>query len=136
MKIAILPGDGIGTEIIAQAQRAMQCLDLKFETETAAVGGAAYEASGHPLPEATLKLAKEADEHLAKHEVLAKGATVEMVQDAIRIAAILHAAVRRSAPARHDDRPRAAARLHARGSAVTRRLRACRPAPRAAGNPR
>ncbi|MBS0442107.1 MAG: 3-isopropylmalate dehydrogenase [Proteobacteria bacterium] len=61
MKIAILPGDGIGTEIVAQAQRAMQCLDLKFETETAAVGGAAYEASGHPLPEATLKLAKEAD---------------------------------------------------------------------------
>ena len=61
MKIAILPGDGIGTEIVAQAQRAMQCLDLKFETETAPVGGAAYEASGHPLPEATLKLAKEAD---------------------------------------------------------------------------
>ena len=46
MKIAILPGDGIGTEIVAQAQRAMQCLDLKFETETAPVGGAAYEASG------------------------------------------------------------------------------------------
>ena len=61
MKIAILPGDGIGTEIVAQAQRAMQCLDLKFETETAPVGGAAYESHGHPLPEATLKLAKEAD---------------------------------------------------------------------------
>lgn len=61
MKIAILPGDGIGTEIVAQARRAMQCLDLKFECETAPVGGAAYEASGHPLPEATLKLAKEAD---------------------------------------------------------------------------
>ncbi len=61
MKIAILPGDGIGTEIVAQAQRAMQCLDLRFETETAAVGGAAYEAHGHPLPEATLKLAQEAD---------------------------------------------------------------------------
>ncbi len=61
MKIAILPGDGIGTEIVAQAVRAMQCLDLRFETETAAVGGAAYEAHGHPLPEATLKLAKEAD---------------------------------------------------------------------------
>jgi len=61
LKIAILPGDGIGTEIVAQAVRAMQCLDLRFETETAAVGGAAYEAHGHPLPEATLKLAKEAD---------------------------------------------------------------------------
>ncbi|MFT3665065.1 3-isopropylmalate dehydrogenase [Piscinibacter sp.] len=61
MKIAILPGDGIGTEIVAQAQRVMGCLDLRFETETAPVGGAAYEASGHPLPEATLKLAREAD---------------------------------------------------------------------------
>jgi 3-isopropylmalate dehydrogenase len=61
LKIAILPGDGIGSEIVAQAVRAMQCLDLRFETETAAVGGAAYEAQGHPLPEATLKLAKEAD---------------------------------------------------------------------------
>ncbi len=61
MKIAILPGDGIGTEIVAQAQRAMQCLDLTFETETAPVGGAAYESHGHPLPDSTLKLAKEAD---------------------------------------------------------------------------
>ncbi len=61
MKIAILPGDGIGTEIVAQAVRAMQCLDLKFETETAPVGGAAYESHGHPLPETTLKLAKDAD---------------------------------------------------------------------------
>lgn len=61
MKIAILPGDGIGTEIVAQAVRAMECLDLRFETETAPVGGAAYESHGHPLPEATLKLAKEAD---------------------------------------------------------------------------
>lgn len=61
MKIAILPGDGIGTEIVAQAVRAMECLDLKFETETAPVGGAAYESHGHPLPESTLKLAKDAD---------------------------------------------------------------------------
>src|SRR5512145_1030597 len=61
MKIAILPGDGIGTEIVAQAVRAMQCLDLRFETETAPVGGAAYESHGHPLPESTLKLAKDAD---------------------------------------------------------------------------
>jgi 3-isopropylmalate dehydrogenase len=61
MKIAILPGDGIGTEIVAQAERVMQVLDLKFETETALVGGAAYEAHGHPLPDATLNLAKSAD---------------------------------------------------------------------------
>ena len=61
MKIAILPGDGIGTEIVAQALRVLECLDLRFETEQALVGGAAYEAHGHPLPESTLALAKAAD---------------------------------------------------------------------------
>ena len=61
MKIAVLPGDGIGTEIVAEAAKVLGALDLKFEMETALVGGAAYEAYGHPLPEATLKLAKEAD---------------------------------------------------------------------------
>jgi 3-isopropylmalate dehydrogenase len=61
MKIAILPGDGIGTEIIEQAVRVMNVLDLPFETETALVGGAAYEAHGHPLPDSTLQLAKDAD---------------------------------------------------------------------------
>jgi 3-isopropylmalate dehydrogenase len=61
MKIAVLPGDGIGTEIVAEAVRVLDVLDLKFEMETALVGGAAYEAHGHPLPEATLKLAKESD---------------------------------------------------------------------------
>jgi 3-isopropylmalate dehydrogenase len=61
MKIAILPGDGIGTEIVEQAVRVLGALDLKFETETALVGGAAYEAHGHPLPESTLKLAQAAD---------------------------------------------------------------------------
>ena len=61
MKIAVLPGDGIGTEIVAEAVRVLNALDLKFEMETALVGGAAYEAHGHPLPDATLKLAQEAD---------------------------------------------------------------------------
>jgi 3-isopropylmalate dehydrogenase len=61
MKIAIFPGDGIGTEIVEQAVRVLNVLDLKFESETALVGGAAYETHGHPLPESTLKLAKEAD---------------------------------------------------------------------------
>ncbi len=61
MKIAILPGDGIGTEIVAEAVKVLTVLDLKFETESALVGGAAYEAFGHPLPDATLKLAKQAD---------------------------------------------------------------------------
>ncbi len=61
MKIAILPGDGIGTEIVAEAVKVLQCLDLKFEMEHALVGGAAYEAHGHPLPDSTLSLAKAAD---------------------------------------------------------------------------
>ena len=61
MKIAVLPGDGIGTEIVAEAVRVLNVLDLPFEMEEAKVGGAAYEAHGHPLPESTLKLAKEAD---------------------------------------------------------------------------
>ena len=61
MKIAVLPGDGIGTEIVAQAVRVMRALELKVELEEALVGGAAYEAHGHPLPEATLKLAQAAD---------------------------------------------------------------------------
>jgi 3-isopropylmalate dehydrogenase len=61
MKIAILPGDGIGGEIVAQAERVLAALDLRFESERAPVGGTAYEAHGHPLPEATLALAKAAD---------------------------------------------------------------------------
>ena len=64
MKIAVLPGDGIGTEIVAQAVKVLRALandGLKLEIEQAAVGGAAYDAAGDPLPEATLKLAREAD---------------------------------------------------------------------------
>jgi 3-isopropylmalate dehydrogenase len=61
VKIAILPGDGIGTEIVAEAVKVLRALDLRFEMEEAKVGGAAYEAHGHPLPEATLALAKAAD---------------------------------------------------------------------------
>ena len=61
MKIAVLPGDGIGPEITAEAVKVLNALDLEFEMEQALVGGCAYDAHGHPLPEATLKLAKEAD---------------------------------------------------------------------------
>jgi 3-isopropylmalate dehydrogenase len=53
VKIAVLPGDGIGVEIVAEAVKVLGVLDLPFETEQALVGGAAYEAHGHPLPEAT-----------------------------------------------------------------------------------
>jgi len=61
MKIAVLPGDGIGTEIVAEAVKVLGVLDLAFEMETALVGGAAYDAHGHPLPDSTLTLAKQAD---------------------------------------------------------------------------
>jgi 3-isopropylmalate dehydrogenase len=61
MKIAVLPGDGIGPEIIAEAVRVLRRLDERFELEFADVGGAAYDRHGHPLPEATLKLASAAD---------------------------------------------------------------------------
>ncbi len=61
MNIAILPGDGIGPEIMAEAVRVLEVLDLPYRSETALVGGAAYAAHGHPLPDATLKLAQSAD---------------------------------------------------------------------------
>jgi 3-isopropylmalate dehydrogenase len=61
VNIAILPGDGIGPEIVAEAVRVLEVLDLPYDSESALVGGAAYAAHGHPLPEATLKLAQSAD---------------------------------------------------------------------------
>ncbi len=64
MKIAVLPGDGIGTEIVAQAMKVLDVLKrdgMKIETEEAAIGGAGYDTAGDPLPEATLKLAKASD---------------------------------------------------------------------------
>jgi 3-isopropylmalate dehydrogenase len=61
MKIALLPGDGIGPEIVAEAVKVLERLDLPLEFETAPVGGAAYDAHGHPLPPATLALAQAAD---------------------------------------------------------------------------
>jgi 3-isopropylmalate dehydrogenase len=61
MKIAVLPGDGIGPEIVAEAVKVLNALGPKFDLETAPVGGAAYDIAGHPLPPATLELAKKAD---------------------------------------------------------------------------
>lgn len=61
MKIAVLPGDGIGPEIVAQAVNVLNGLNLNLEMTEAPIGGAGYEAAGDPLPDATLKLAKEAD---------------------------------------------------------------------------
>ena len=64
MKIALLAGDGIGPEILAEAVKVLDVLrgeGMTIETEEALVGGAAYDKHGDPLPEATLKLAKQAD---------------------------------------------------------------------------
>lgn len=61
MKIAVLPGDGIGPEIVAQAVKVLKALDIGLEMEEAPIGGAGYEAAGDPLPDATLELAKAAD---------------------------------------------------------------------------
>jgi 3-isopropylmalate dehydrogenase len=64
MKIAVLPGDGIGPEIVAQAAKLLEALrsdGLKIELEYAHIGGAGYDAAGDPLPDATLKLAKDSD---------------------------------------------------------------------------
>lgn len=60
-KIAVLPGDGIGPEIVEQAVKVLKALGCDFEMEYADVGGVAYANHGHPLPDATLKLAKESD---------------------------------------------------------------------------
>ena len=64
MKLAVLPGDGIGPEIVAQAVKVLDVLSkdgMKIEMEHAPIGGAGYEAAKDPLPEATFKLAQEAD---------------------------------------------------------------------------
>ena len=64
MKIAVLPGDGIGPEIVAQAVKVLRVLardGMKIELEQAPIGGAGYDAAGDPLPDATLALAQAAD---------------------------------------------------------------------------
>jgi len=61
MKIAVLPGDGIGPEIVAQAVKVLNALDIGLQMQEAPIGGAGYEAAGDPLPAATLKLAQESD---------------------------------------------------------------------------
>lgn len=65
VKIAVLPGDGIGTEITAEAVKVLACLQQDFgfaaELESAAIGGTGYDQSGQPLPDATLALCEQAD---------------------------------------------------------------------------
>ncbi len=64
MKLAVLPGDGIGTEIVAQAVKVLDVLKgegAAIEMEYGNIGGIGYDKEGDPLPETTLKLSKEAD---------------------------------------------------------------------------
>ena len=63
--IAVFPGDGIGPEVIQEALKILKIIEskqgLKINLNEAPVGGAGYEATGHPLPEASLKVAQNAD---------------------------------------------------------------------------
>lgn len=65
MKICLMPGDGIGPEIVTQAVKVLEKVAAKFghtvQTETALIGGAAIDAVGNPLPEATIAACKAAD---------------------------------------------------------------------------
>jgi len=64
-KIAVLPGDGIGPEIVAEAVKVLECVNsemgLGMSLEFGLIGGAAYDEYGTPFPEQTLTLAKAAD---------------------------------------------------------------------------
>ncbi|WP_205042171.1 3-isopropylmalate dehydrogenase [Rhodoligotrophos defluvii] len=64
MKIAVLPGDGIGPEVTRQAVKVLKSIARRghaFDMQEALIGGCAYDAAGHPLPAETLSLAREAD---------------------------------------------------------------------------
>ena len=64
MKIAVLPGDGIGPEIMTQAIRVLDVLKkevMPFEFTEAPLGGQAYDQYGHPYPEFTQKICRDAD---------------------------------------------------------------------------
>ena len=58
IKIAVLPGDGIGQEIVQEAVKVLRVLPLSFDMQEAPVGGTAYDLSGHPLPQSTIDLAQ------------------------------------------------------------------------------
>ena len=64
-RIALLPGDGIGPEVVKEGVRVLSAIAGRwghtFETESALIGGAAIDATGHPLPDATIALCRESD---------------------------------------------------------------------------
>lgn len=63
--VLLLPGDGIGAEIVPEAVKALKAVgkryQIRFRFREALIGGAAYDACGHPLPEETLRLCEESD---------------------------------------------------------------------------
>ncbi|MEP7063537.1 MAG: isocitrate/isopropylmalate family dehydrogenase, partial [Betaproteobacteria bacterium] len=64
MKIALLPGDGIGPEICDEARKVIDALrrdGIAIDVNEGAIGGAGHDCAGHPLPAATLELARHAD---------------------------------------------------------------------------
>jgi 3-isopropylmalate dehydrogenase len=61
MLVALMPGDGIGPEVVAEAVRVLEALHLGLHFEAALVGAAGYRAEGVPLPSAALELARSAD---------------------------------------------------------------------------
>lgn len=103
-KIAVLPGDGIGPEVVAEAVKLLERLrrefGLKIELETVPIGGAAYDAHGQPLPDATLKLAQTADAVLLgavggpKYDTLARDLRPEKALLGLRSALNLFANLR------------------------------------------
>lgn len=58
-KIAVLPGDGIGSEVTAEAVKVLSCASADLDFQEALIGGAAYDATGNPLPKETLQLCKD-----------------------------------------------------------------------------
>ena len=60
-KIAVLPGDGIGPEVTAEAVKVLKASGVAFDFEHASIGGAAYDETGHPLPKETLDLCRKSD---------------------------------------------------------------------------
>ena len=83
MKIAVLPGDGIGSEIMHEALRVLDALALDgLELTQCDVGGIGYKKHGHPLPPATLEATKKADAvlfgaHWPLSEIVKLDATVD-----------------------------------------------------------
>ena len=64
-KLLLLPGDGIGPEVIAEVRRVVDWMgqrrSVRFDVKEGLIGGAAIDATGHPLPDETLSAAKNSD---------------------------------------------------------------------------